>query len=206
MVTLNSKIPEGPLEEKWTKYKANARRVNPANKKKLDIIVVGTGISEHLCSLRTWRAGYNVKVFCYQDTPRRAHSVAAQEASMPAKNYKNDGDSVYQLFYDVIKGGDFRAREANVYRIAEVEQPDHRPLYRHRRSLCSGIRWHPYHQVFSVGCRCQEPLFTRSDRPAGLPAHFTSRQVKEGMVTMYPRRDMLDIVVVDGKARGNNNA
>ena len=118
MVTLNSKIPEGPLEEKWTKYKADARRVNPANKKKLDIIVVGTGISGAPAASALGELGYNVKVFCYQDTPRRAHSVAAQGGINAAKNYKNDGDSVYQLFYDIIKGGDFRAREANVYRIA----------------------------------------------------------------------------------------
>ncbi|HDP55222.1 MAG TPA: FAD-binding protein, partial [Bacteroidetes bacterium] len=117
---LDAKIPEGPLAEKWTKHKNSLKLVNPANKKKLNIIVVGTGLAGSAAASTLAELGYNVQVFCYQDTPRRAHSVAAQGGINAAKNYKNDNDSVYRLFYDMIKGGDYRAREANVYRAAEV--------------------------------------------------------------------------------------
>ena len=120
MATLNAKIPQGPLAEKWTKYKAEMKLVNPANKAKLDIILVGTGLTGSAAASTLGELGYNVKVFCFQDTPRRAHSVAAQGGINATKNYKNDGDSVYRLFYDMIKGGDYRAREANVYRASEV--------------------------------------------------------------------------------------
>ena len=120
MAQLNSKIPAGPLAEKWTKYKTAIKLVNPANKNKLDIILVGTGLAGASAASTLGELGYNVKAFCFQDTPRRAHSVAAQGGINAAKNYKNDGDSVYRLFYDMIKGGDYRAREANVYRAAEV--------------------------------------------------------------------------------------
>ena len=120
MGKLNSKIPDGPLAQKWTKYKASVKLVNPANKKKLEIIVIGTGLSGAGASSALGELGYSVKTFCYQDSPRRAHSVAAQGGINAAKNYQSDGDSVYRLFYDMIKGGDFRAREANVYRAAEV--------------------------------------------------------------------------------------
>ena len=120
MAVLNSKIPDGPIAEKWSKHKASIKLVNPANKKKLDIIVVGTGLAGAGAASSFGELGYNVKVFCFQDTPRRAHSVAAQGGINAAKNYKNDGDSVYRLFYDMVKGGDYRAREANVYRAAEV--------------------------------------------------------------------------------------
>ena len=120
MTKLNSKIPDGPLAQKWTKYKASVKLVNPANKKKLEIIVIGTGLSGAGAASALGELGYSVKTFCYQDSPRRAHSVAAQGGINAAKNYQSDGDSVYRLFYDMIKGGDFRAREANVYRAAEV--------------------------------------------------------------------------------------
>ncbi|HRT90785.1 MAG TPA: FAD-binding protein, partial [Bacteroidales bacterium] len=120
MATLNSKIPGGPLAEKWTRYKESVKLVSPANRKKLDIIVIGTGLSGAGAASALGELGYNVKVFCYQDSPRRAHSVAAQGGINAAKNYRNDSDSVYRLFYDMIKGGDYRAREANVYRAAEV--------------------------------------------------------------------------------------
>src|SRR5687767_7093695 len=117
---LDSKIPEGPLAEKWTKHKFNLKLVNPANKRKYDIIVVGTGLAGASAAATLGELGYNVKAFCFQDSPRRAHSIAAQGGINAAKNYRNDGDSVYRLFYDTIKGGDFRAREANVHRLAEV--------------------------------------------------------------------------------------
>ena len=120
MDKVDVKIPDGPLALKWTKYKAMAKLVNPANKKKLEIIVVGTGLSGASAAAALAELGYSVKSFCYQDSPRRAHSVAAQGGINATKNYQNDGDSTYRLFYDMIKGGDFRAREANVYRVAEV--------------------------------------------------------------------------------------
>lgn len=116
---LDSKIPKGPLEEKWANYKKTAKLVNPANRKKLDVIVVGTGLAGSSIAASLGELGYNVKAFCFQDSPRRAHSVAAQGGVNAAKNYKNDGDSVYRMFVDTLKGGDFRAREANVYRMAE---------------------------------------------------------------------------------------
>ncbi|MDF1559745.1 MAG: fumarate reductase/succinate dehydrogenase flavoprotein subunit [Bacteroidales bacterium] len=204
MITLNSKIPEGPLEEKWTRYKKEAKLVNPANKKKLDIIVVGTGISGAPAASSLGELGYNVKVFCYQDTPRRAHSVAAQGGINAAKNYKNDGDSVYRLFYDVIKGGDFRAREANVYRIAEVSNQiiDHFtaigvPFAREYGGTLTtrsfgGVQ--VSRTFYSSGQTGQQVL---------LGAYSSlNRQIKAGTVTMFPRREMLDLVVIDGKARG----
>lgn len=120
MGKLDSKIPEGPLSQKWTRYKSSARLINPANRKKLEVIVVGTGLSGAAAASALGELGYSVKNFCYQDSPRRAHSVAAQGGINAAKNYQNDGDSTYRLFYDMIKGGDFRSREANVYRAAEV--------------------------------------------------------------------------------------
>ncbi len=204
MITLNSKIPDGPLEEKWTRYKKEAKLVNPANKKKLDIIVVGTGISGAPAASSLGELGYNVKVFCYQDTPRRAHSVAAQGGINAAKNYKNDGDSVYRLFYDVIKGGDFRAREANVYRIAEVSNQiiDHFtaigvPFAREYGGTLTtrsfgGVQ--VSRTFYSSGQTGQQVL---------LGAYSSlNRQIKAGTVTMFPRREMLDLVVIDGKARG----
>jgi succinate dehydrogenase / fumarate reductase flavoprotein subunit len=120
MTVLDSKIPDGPLAEKWTRYKSSVKLVNPANKRKLEVIVVGSGLAGAAAAASLGELGYVVKCFCYQDSPRRAHSIAAQGGINAAKNYKNDGDSVYRLFYDTIKGGDFRAREANVHRLAEV--------------------------------------------------------------------------------------
>ena len=119
-MSLDSKIPEGPLDEKWTNYKDHVKLVNPANKRKLEIIVIGTGLAGASAAASLAELGYKVKAFCFQDSPRRAHSIAAQGGINAAKNYKNDGDSVHRLFYDTIKGGDFRAREGNVHRLAEV--------------------------------------------------------------------------------------
>src|SRR3954465_9190445 len=117
---LDSKIPSGPIQQKWEKHKFEMKLVNPANKRKFDVIVVGTGLAGASAAATMAELGYNVKAFCYQDSPRRAHSIAAQGGINAAKNYQNDGDSIYRLFYDTIKGGDFRAREANVYRLAQV--------------------------------------------------------------------------------------
>ncbi|MFZ0473268.1 MAG: fumarate reductase/succinate dehydrogenase flavoprotein subunit [Bacteroidales bacterium] len=204
MITLNAKIPEGPLEQKWTRYKSGSKLVNPANKKKLDIIIIGTGLSGAGAASSLGELGYNVKVFCYQDSPRRAHSVAAQGGINAAKNYKNDGDSTYRLFYDMIKGGDFRAREANVYRIAEVSNQ----VIDHYTAL--GV---PFAREYGGsldtrsfgGVQVSRTFYAKGQtgQQCLLGAYSSlNRQIKAGTVTMYPRRDMLDIVVIDGKARG----
>ncbi|HZM13096.1 MAG TPA: fumarate reductase/succinate dehydrogenase flavoprotein subunit [Bacteroidales bacterium] len=204
MITLNAKIPEGPLEEKWTRYKSASKLVNPANKKKLDIIIIGTGLSGAGAASSMGELGYNVKVFCYQDSPRRAHSVAAQGGINAAKNYKNDGDNIYRLFYDMIKGGDFRAREANVYRIAEVSNQ----VIDHYTAL--GV---PFAREYGGtletrsfgGVQVSRTFYAKGQtgQQCLLGAYSSlNRQIKAGTVTMYPRRDMLDLVVIDGKARG----
>jgi succinate dehydrogenase / fumarate reductase flavoprotein subunit len=204
MITLNAKIPEGPLEEKWTRYKASSKLVNPANKKKLDIIVIGTGLSGAGAASSLGELGYNVKVFCYQDSPRRAHSVAAQGGINAAKNYKNDGDNVYRLFYDMIKGGDFRAREANVYRIAEVSNQ----VIDHYTAL--GV---PFAREYGGtldtrsfgGVQVSRTFYAKGQtgQQCLLGAYSSlNRQIKAGTVKMFPRRDMLELVVIDGKARG----
>lgn len=204
MINLNAKIPEGPLEEKWTRYKSATKLVNPANKKKLDIIVIGTGLSGAGAASSLGELGYNVKVFCYQDSPRRAHSVAAQGGINAAKNYKNDGDNVYRLFYDMIKGGDFRAREANVYRIAEVSNQ----VIDHYTAL--GV---PFAREYGGsldtrsfgGVQVSRTFYAKGQtgQQCLLGAYSSlNRQIKAGTVTMYPRRDMLELVIIDGKARG----
>jgi succinate dehydrogenase / fumarate reductase flavoprotein subunit len=204
MGKLNSKIPEGPLSQKWTNYKATVKLVNPANKKKLEIIVVGTGLSGAGAASALGELGYIVKNFCYQDSPRRAHSVAAQGGINAAKNYRNDGDSIYRLFYDMIKGGDFRAREANVYRAAEVsnEVIDHYtalgvPFARDyggtldTRSFGGVQVSRTFYSRGQTGQQCLLGVYSS-----------LNRQIKKGTVKMYPRREMLDLVVIDGKARG----
>ena len=204
MGKLISKIPDGPLAQKWTKYKASVKLVNPANKKKLEIIVVGTGLSGAGAASALGELGYSVKNFCYQDSPRRAHSVAAQGGINAAKNYQSDGDSIYRLFYDMIKGGDYRAREANVYRAAEVsnEVIDHYtalgvPFARDyggtldTRSFGGVQVSRTFYSKGQTGQQCL--LGTYSS---------LNRQIKKGNVTMYPRREMLDLVLIDGKARG----
>lgn len=204
MISLNAKIPEGPLEEKWTRYKAATKLVNPANKKKLEIIVIGTGLSGAGAASSLGELGYSVKVFCYQDSPRRAHSVAAQGGINAAKNYKNDGDNVYRLFYDMIKGGDFRAREANVYRIAEVSNQ----VIDHYTAL--GV---PFAREYGGtldtrsfgGVQVSRTFYARGQtgQQCLLGAYSSlNRQIKSGTVKMFPRRDMLELVVIDGKARG----
>lgn len=204
MAALDSKIPEGPLAQKWTKYKASVKQVNPANKKKLDIIVVGTGLSGAGAASALGELGYNVKNFCYQDSPRRAHSVAAQGGINAAKNYQNDGDSVYRLFYDMIKGGDYRAREANVYRAAEVSNQ----VIDHFTAL--GVPFaRDYGGTLDTrsfgGVQVSRTFYARGQTGQQcLLGCYSSlnRQIKKGNVVMYPRREMLDLVVIDGKARG----
>lgn len=204
MITLDAKIPEGPLSEKWTRYKNKSRLVNPANKKKLEVIVVGTGLAGAGAASSLAELGYKVKVFCYQDSPRRAHSVAAQGGINAAKNYQNDGDSVYRLFYDMIKGGDFRAREANVYRAAEVSNQviDH--------YVALGV---PFARDYGGtidnrsfgGVQVSRTFYAKGQtgQQCLLGAYSSlSRQIANGNVTMFSRREMMDLVVVDGKARG----
>jgi succinate dehydrogenase / fumarate reductase, flavoprotein subunit len=204
MAKLVSKIPEGPLKDKWTGYKSSVKLVSPANKKKLEIIVIGTGLSGAGASSALGELGYNVKTFCYQDSPRRAHSVAAQGGINAAKNYQHDGDSVFRLFYDMIKGGDFRAREANVYRAAEVSNQviDHYtaigvPFARDyggtldTRSFGGVQVSRTFYSKGQTGQQCTLGVYSS-----------LNRQIKNGTVTMYPRREMLDLVVIDNKARG----
>jgi len=204
MTKLDAKIPEGPLSEKWSKHKASLKLVNPANKRRIDIIVVGTGLAGASACSTLGEMGYNVKSFCYQDTPRRAHSVAAQGGINAAKNYKNDGDSVYRLFYDMLKGGDFRAREANVYRAAEVSN------YVIDHYIALGV---PFARDYSGyldnrsfgGVQVSRTFYSsgQTGQQCILGTYSSLlRQVNKGRVTMYPRRDLLDIVVIDGKARG----
>jgi len=204
MGKLESKIPAGPLAQKWTNYKATSKLVNPANKKKLEIIVVGTGLAGAGAASSLGELGYNVKVFCYQDSPRRAHSVAAQGGINAAKNYRNDSDSAYRLFYDMIKGGDFRAREANVYRASEVsnEVIDHFtaigvPFARDyggtldTRSFGGVQVSRTFYSKGQTGQQCLLGVYSS-----------LNRQIKKGTVTMYSRREMLELVIIDGKARG----
>jgi len=204
MGKLVSKIPEGPLRNKWTNYKSSVKLVSPANKKKLEIIVIGTGLSGAGASSSLGELGYNVKTFCYQDSPRRAHSVAAQGGINAAKNYQNDGDSTFRLFYDMIKGGDFRAREANVYRAAEVSNQviDHYtalgvPFARDyggtldTRSFGGVQVSRTFYSKGQTGQQCLLGVYSS-----------LNRQIKKGNVTMYPRREMLDLILIDGKARG----
>ena len=147
MTKIESHVPQGPITEKWSKHKADIKVVSPANKRKLDIIVVGTGLGGASAAASLGELGYNVKIFCISDSPRRAHSIAAQGGINAAKNYQNDNDSVYRLFYDTIKGGDYRAREANVYRLAEVSQQHHRPVRRTGRAVRPRVR-RPARQPF----------------------------------------------------------
>ena len=204
MEKLVSKVPDGPLAQKWTKYKTAVKLVNPANKKKLEIIVAGTGLSGAGAASALGELGYSVKNFCYQDSPRRAHSVAAQGGINAAKNYQNDGDSVYRLFYDMIKGGDYRSREANVYRAAEVSNNviDHFtalgvPFARDyggtldTRSFGGVQVSRTFYAKGQTGQQCLLGCYSS-----------LNRQIKKGNVKMFPRREMLDLVVIDGKARG----
>jgi succinate dehydrogenase / fumarate reductase flavoprotein subunit len=192
------------LAQKWTKYKASVKLVNPANKKKLEIIVIGTGLSGAGAASALGELGYSVKNFCYQDSPRRAHSVAAQGGINAAKNYQNDGDSVYRLFYDMIKGGDYRAREGNVYRAAEVSNQ----VIDHYTAL--GVPFaRDYGGTLDTrsfgGVQVSRTFYSRGQtgQQCLLGAYSSlNRQIKKGNVIMYPRREMLDLVLVDGKARG----
>lgn len=202
--TLNSRIPEGPVAEKWTNYKAHQRLVNPKNKLKLDVIVVGTGLAGASAAASLGEMGFNVYNFCIQDSPRRAHSIAAQGGINAAKNYQNDGDSVYRLFYDTVKGGDYRAREANVYRLAEVSNNiiD--------QCVAQGV---PFAREYGGmlanrsfgGAQVSRTFYAKGQtgQQLLLGAYSSlSRQVEAKKVKLYTRYEMEDLVVVDGRARG----
>ena len=201
---LNSKIPEGPLNEKWTNYKSRVPLVSPSNKRELSVLVVGTGLAGASASASLAEMGYKVKTFCFQDSPRRAHSIAAQGGINAAKNYQNDGDSVYRLFYDTVKGGDYRSREANVYRLAEVSANiiD--------QCVAQGV---PFAREYGGtldnrsfgGVQVSRTFYARGQTGQQLllgAYGALSRQIYKGNVQMYNRHEMLDIVKIDGKARG----
>ncbi len=201
---LNSKIPEGPLEKKWENYKKTAKLVNPANRKKLDVIVVGTGLAGSSIAASLGEMGYNVKSFCFQDSPRRAHSVAAQGGVNAAKNYKNDGDSVYRMFVDTLKGGDFRAREANVYRMAECS------LNLIDQAVAQGV---PFGREYGGylnnrsfgGVQVSRTFYARGQTGQQLllgAYQALMRQVGKKSVQLFSRHEMLDLVIIDEKARG----
>jgi succinate dehydrogenase / fumarate reductase, flavoprotein subunit len=201
---IESKIPDGPLAEKWSKHKFNLKLVNPANKRKYEVIVVGTGLAGASAAASLGELGYNVKAFCFQDSPRRAHSIAAQGGINAAKNYQNDGDSVYRLFYDTIKGGDYRAREANVHRLAEVS------VDIIDQCVAQGV---PFAREYGGtlanrsfgGAQVSRTFYARGQTGQQLLLGAYSalnRQIANGKVKMYNRTEMLDLVVVDGKARG----
>ena len=202
--TLNSKIPDGPLAEKWSKHKAGIRVVTPGNKRKLDIIVIGTGLGGASAAASLGELGYNVKVFCISDSPRRAHSIAAQGGINAAKNYQNDNDSVYRLFYETIKGGDYRSREANVYRLAEVSNniidqcvAQGVPFAREYGGLLANRSF--------GGATVSRTFYARGQtgQQLLLGAYAAlNRQVAAGTVKSYPRHEMLDVVIVNGEAKG----
>ncbi len=201
---LDAKVPGGPLPEKWTRYKSDIKLVNPANKRKFSVIVVGTGLAGGAGAATLAELGYNVRAFCYQDSPRRAHSIAAQGGINAAKNYQNDGDSVWRLFYDTIKGGDFRAREANVHRLAEesvniIDQcvAQGVPFAREYGGLLANRSFGGAQVSRTFYCRGQ----TGQQLLIGA-YQALCRQIGAGKVTMYPRTEMLDLIVIDGRARG----
>ncbi len=204
MTKLDSKIPGGPLKDKWTNYKAHQNLVNPSNKRRLEVIVVGTGLAGGAAAASLGELGFNVKNFCISDSPRRAHSIAAQGGINAAKNYPGDGDSVYRLFYDTIKGGDYRAREANVFRLAEVSNNiiD--------QCVAQGV---PFAREYSGyldnrsfgGAQVSRTFYARGQTGQQLllgAYGALSKEIEKGSVKMYTRSEMLDLVIVDGKARG----
>jgi len=201
---LNSRVPSGPIEHRWDQAKFDMKLVNPANKRKHTIIVVGSGLAGGAGAASLAELGYNVKCFCFQDSPRRAHSIAAQGGINAAKNYQNDGDSIYRLFYDTVKGGDFRARESNVYRLAQISVniidqcvAQGVPFAREYGGLLSNRSF--------GGAQVSRTFYARGQTGQQLllgAYQALERQIDTGRVTMYPRTEMLDVVVIDGRARG----
>ena len=201
---LDAKIPAGPIETLWEKHKFNLKLVNPANKRKYNIIVVGSGLAGGSAAATLGELGYNVQCFCFQDSPRRAHSIAAQGGINAAKNYHGDGDSIYRLFYDTVKGGDFRAREANVYRLAQIS------VDIIDQCVAQGV---PFAREYGGmldnrsfgGAQVSRTFYARGQTGQQLllgAYQALERQIGAGQVKMYPRHEMLDLVVIDGRARG----
>jgi succinate dehydrogenase / fumarate reductase flavoprotein subunit len=203
-MNLDSKIPEGPLEQKWDSFKSNMKLINPSNKRKYKVLVVGTGLAGASAAASLAELGYQVETFCFQDSPRRAHSIAAQGGINAAKNYQNDGDSIWRLFYDTIKGGDFRSREANVYRLAQmsVKIIDHCvalgvPFAREYGGLLDNRSFGGAQVSRTFYCRGQ------TGQQLLLGAYSTmARQIAQGRIKSHPRTEMLDLVTIDGRARG----
>lgn len=204
MSVLDSKIPVGPIDKKWSDYKNHIRLVNPANKRNIDVIIVGTGLAGGAAAAALAELGYNVKAFCFQDSPRRAHSIAAQGGINAAKNYQGDGDSIFRLFYDTIKGGDYRAREANVHRLAEVS------VNIIDQCVAQGV---PFAREYGGlldnrsfgGAQVSRTFYAKGQTGQQLllgAYSAMSRQIGKGKIKMYNRHEMLDLVIVDGKARG----
>src|SRR6201986_2089966 len=202
--TLDSKVPSGPLEKKWEKHRGESKLVAPNNRPKFDIIVVGSGLAGASAAATLGELGYNVQCFCFQDSPRRAHSIAAQGGINAAKNYQNDGDSVYRLFYDTVKGGDFRSREANVYRLAEIS------VSIIDQCVAQGV---PFAREYGGsltnrsfgGAQVSRTFYARGQTGQQLllgAYQALERQVHAGTVEMLARTEMLDLIVIDGKARG----
>src|SRR5947199_4592956 len=202
-MALDSKVPEGPLEEKWDNHRFQIKLVNPANKRRFDVIVVGTGLAGASAAASLAELGYNVKVVTFHDSPRRAHSIAAQGGINAAKNYKNDGDSVYRLFYDTIKGGDFRSREANTYRLAQlsVDIID--------QCVAQGV---PFAREYGGllanrsfgGAQVSRTFYARGQTGQQLllgAYQALCRQVAAGTVRIFPKTEMLDLVVIDGHSK-----
>ena len=201
---LNARIPAGPLEKKWDRHRFEMKLVNPANKRKYTVIVVGSGLGGGAAAATLGELGYNVKCFCFQDSPRRAHSIAAQGGINAAKNYQNDGDSIYRLFYDTVKGGDFRSREANVYRLAEIS------VNIIDQCVAQGV---PFAREYGGllanrsfgGAQVSRTFYARGQTGQQLllgAYQALERQINRGTVTMFPRTEMLDLVLIDGRARG----
>src|SRR6184192_2127802 len=202
--TLDAKIPSGPLAGKWTNHKDHSRLISPNNRRKFEIIIVGSGLAGGSAAATLGELGYRVKCFCYQDSPRRAHSIAAQGGINAAKNYQNDGDSVFRLFYDTIKGGDFRSREANVYRLAEVSNliidqctEQGVPFAREYGGLLANRSF--------GGAQVSRTFYARGQTGQQLllgAYQALCRQISLGAVQMFPRTEMLDLVVINGHAKG----
>ncbi|HSB12896.1 MAG TPA: fumarate reductase/succinate dehydrogenase flavoprotein subunit [Bryobacteraceae bacterium] len=201
---LDARIPSGPIEQRWDKYRFEMKLVNPANKRKFSVIMVGTGLAGGSAAATLGELGYNVKAFCFQDSPRRAHSIAAQGGINAAKNYQNDGDSIFRLFYDTVKGGDFRARESNVYRLAQVS------VNIIDQCVAQGV---PFAREYGGmlanrsfgGAQVSRTFYARGQTGQQLllgAYQALMRQVAAGNVTMFPRTEMLDLIVIDGRARG----
>src|SRR6201999_1077869 len=203
-MTLDSRIPTGPIEQSWDKTRFDLKLVNPANKRKHSIIVVGSGLAGASASATLGELGYNVQCFCFQDSPRRAHSIAAQGGINAAKNYQNDGDSVYRLFYDTVKGGDFRSREANVHRLAQVS------VNIIDQCVAQGVPFaREYGGLLDTrsfgGAQLQRTFYCRGQTGQQLllgAYQALERQIALGGVQMFPRCEMIDLVMIDGRARG----